>query len=274
LDKWKSESYGGFEPEEIAVDDVILHKKYYKSGSHHDIALVHLKEPSSLPPVELAESVPAVGEPITVMGWGALHPEDDDDEPLYTPKLQIVELKVLPNKMCKDDDDDDDFKNSVEICTGDPDEEQNAMPGDSGGPYVVKDPQTGEWNQVGLVSRGGRTIDITTDVVALKGWIDDQMASWKPFTTLKNCGWCYSSLDMKSPSKKTDSAEDCWLDCLWKHVNDEWNDANLVAIDWYPDSKKCWCQDACKYLHETNKDVVVIVRDEALHSGAKEACGG
>ena len=75
-------------------------------------------------------------------------------------------------------------------------------------------------------------------------------------------------------AKKTDSAEDCWLDCLWKHVNDEWNDANLVAIDWYPDSKKCWCQDACKYLHETNKDVVVIVRGEALSSGAKEACGG
>ena len=86
--------------------------------------------------------------------------------------------------------------------------------------------------------------------------------------------WCYSSLDVKSPSKKTDSAEDCWLDCLWKHVNDEWNDANLVAIDWYPDSKKCRCQTACKKLVKQDQDVVVIVRDEALPSGSKEECGG
>ena len=53
----------GFRPEEIAVDDVILHEKHYLNpekgdGGHegpYDIALLHLARPSQLTPISISE---------------------------------------------------------------------------------------------------------------------------------------------------------------------------------------------------------------------------
>ena len=43
-----------------------------------------------------------------------------------------------------------------------------------------------------------------------------------------------------------------------------------MAVDWYPDSRNCYCESACE-LRAVDKDVVVVVRDAAL---AQTACAG
>ena len=44
------------------------------------------------------------------------------------------------------------------------------------------------------MSRGSTYIDDATDVVALRGWIDAEIAAWGR-KTLTDCGACESALD-------------------------------------------------------------------------------
>ena len=94
-------------PEERVVDDVLIHpNRYdvpmyagppaYRAGAY-DVALLHLKEPSSLDTVTIAQSAPAVGTPVEVMGWGN---DKVSPPPRYPVKLQIVEVCVLNDAKC------------------------------------------------------------------------------------------------------------------------------------------------------------------------------
>jgi surface protein len=69
------------------------------------------------------------------------------------------------------------WRRRLELCVGDPEDEQNAASGDSGGPLFITNAQN-QYEQIGLVSRGSTYIDDATDVVALRGWIDAEIAAW------------------------------------------------------------------------------------------------
>ena len=153
-----------------------------------------------------------VGDPVDLLGWGRLGADDDD----YPVKLQMAELVVQPTRDCGPD-----HANTVELCVGDPEDEQNAASGDSGGPLFITNEQNA-YEQIGLVSRGSTYIDDATDVVALRGWIDAEIAAWGR-TTLTDCGACESALDAKLG--KTNGAEACWVQCLAKYVEDHFDES-------------------------------------------------
>ena len=66
------------------------------------------------------------------------------------------------------------------------------------------------------------------DAASLKPWIDATINSWS-LTTVTNCGYCKSKLDELQAPRFTDSAEECWLDCMREYVNDDFDDETLVA---------------------------------------------
>lgn len=86
----------------------------------------------------------AIGQPNTVIGWGAIR----ENGPSAT-TLQEVSLPVISNAVCSAAVG---GVNSNEICMGNPEGGQDACQGDSGGPMFHQN--NGNWVQTGVVSWG------------------------------------------------------------------------------------------------------------------------
>ncbi|NXY03053.1 THRB protein, partial [Pteruthius melanotis] len=174
--------------EKIALlDKIIIHPKYnWRENMDRDIALMHLKRPISfsdyihpvcLPTKEVVQRLMLSGYKGRVTGWGNLK-ETWATNPNNLPKvLQQVNLPIVDQSTCK-------ASTRVKVtdnmfCAGySPDDSKrgDACEGDSGGPFVMKNPDDNRWYQVGIVSWGeGCDRDgkygFYTHVFRLKKWM-------------------------------------------------------------------------------------------------------
>jgi len=142
----------------IGTRRVVKHPKYSSSTDEYDMALVFLKESTSLdmPLVRVNDesSYPSKGAIVVAMGWGDM---DGGDNQRLPDNLREVDLEVIDNKQCEN------YKIGGEsykgwiydsmLCTYT--KGKDACQGDSGGPLVVRTNDNPEDDiQVGIVSWG------------------------------------------------------------------------------------------------------------------------
>jgi hypothetical protein len=142
----------------VALAEIIVHTGWDDSTKDNDVALLRLAEPIAERaaggggelPIQYA-TLPAAaigdltGATTTVTGWGNRDPNGQD----FPARLHEVEVLVIANSDC-----DDAYSNLTDnmLCAGVPGGGKDSCQGDSGGPLVYNN--TGEWQQVGVVSFG------------------------------------------------------------------------------------------------------------------------
>ncbi|CDQ59888.1 prothrombin [Oncorhynchus mykiss] len=149
----------------VAIDEIIVHPKYnWKENLNRDIALLHMRRPVTftdeihpvcLPTKQVAKTLMFAGYKGRVTGWGNLY-ETWTSSPKSQPTvLQQIHLPIVEQDICR-------ASTSIRItdnmfCAGFKPEEQktgDACEGDSGGPFVMKNPDDNRWYQIGIVSWG------------------------------------------------------------------------------------------------------------------------
>jgi trypsin len=132
----------------VQVSEVKTHAKYNDKTQDFDVALVRIKDASSLPLLELYDgSADLAAEAALIVGWG----RTKEQGPL-SPKLREVSVPILTNAACAEK-----YKNEVTItermlCAGVPEGKKDSCQGDSGGPLLVMDKS--KLVQAGIVSFG------------------------------------------------------------------------------------------------------------------------
>ncbi|MFI0467174.1 S1 family peptidase [Saccharopolyspora sp. 5N102] len=145
------------------------HNTYDPPGE--DIAVLHLRNPVRAQPVRLAETTPADGTPVRILGWGATSAScgDFNDPNCFPSKLREADTEVVPLKQCWDDD-----GHTLPLCVGRADPPVGPGTTDSGGPALVR--VGDEWVLAGTVigpgNRGANFPDMYTDVAKNAGWIN------------------------------------------------------------------------------------------------------
>lgn len=171
----------------VLLDKIIIHPKYnWKENLDRDIALLRLKKPVAfsdyirpvcLPTKEVVQSLLLSGYKGRVTGWGNLFETWSSRSSALPNVLQQVNLPIVGRETCI-------ASTNIKVtdnmfCAGySPEDTQrgDACEGDSGGPFVMKDPTQERWYQVGVVSWGeGCDRDgkygFYTHVFRLKKWI-------------------------------------------------------------------------------------------------------
>uniref|UniRef100_A0ABZ3NPN7 Prothrombin n=1 Tax=Gadus morhua TaxID=8049 RepID=A0ABZ3NPN7_GADMO len=149
----------------VPIDEIIVHPKYnWKENLNRDIALLHLKRavqfddrihPVCLPSKQVAQKLMFEGYKGRVTGWGNLKETWNPSSKNLPAVLQQIHLPIVDQDTCR-------ASTSVRItdnmfCAGfKPGETQHgdACEGDSGGPFVMKNPDDKRWYQIGIVSWG------------------------------------------------------------------------------------------------------------------------
>jgi len=160
-----------------SVSQIISHENWRGANnitSGYDIAVLRLATPASssitpasLPTQVIADQIAAVGQYVTVSGWGLTYggsrtPSD---------KLREVALPVISNSSCSSQ-----LGANVDsgvICGGGPNG-TSACNGDSGGPYAVQ--SGGKYYSIGTVSWGKNCVGATafTRTTAYLAWIESK----------------------------------------------------------------------------------------------------
>uniref|UniRef100_A0A3P8Z4I8 Prothrombin n=1 Tax=Esox lucius TaxID=8010 RepID=A0A3P8Z4I8_ESOLU len=149
----------------VAIDEIIVHPKYnWKENLDRDIALLHMRRPVvftdqihpvCLPTKKVAKTLMFAGYKGRVSGWGNLY-ETWSSSPKSLPTvLQQIHLPIVEQETCR-------ASTTIRVtdnmfCAGFKPEEQksgDACEGDSGGPFVMKNPDDNRWYQIGIVSWG------------------------------------------------------------------------------------------------------------------------
>ncbi|XP_030621890.1 prothrombin [Chanos chanos] len=149
----------------VAIDEIIVHPKYnWKENLNRDIALLHMKKPITftkeihpicMPTKSVAKTLMFAGYKGRVTGWGNLR-ESWTSNPQNLPSvLQQIHLPIVEQDTCR-------ASTSIRVtdnmfCAGYKPEEAkrgDACEGDSGGPFVMKNPDDNRWYQIGIVSWG------------------------------------------------------------------------------------------------------------------------
>ncbi|MGH0117442.1 UNVERIFIED_CONTAM: hypothetical protein FKN15_034629 [Acipenser sinensis] len=149
----------------VALDEIIIHPKYnWKENLDRDIALLHLRKPLTfteniapicLPTKAVAKTLMFAGFKGRVTGWGNLY-ETWTSSPQSLPQvLQQIHLPIVQQETCRD-------STKIRVtdnmfCAGfSPDDSisGDSCEGDSGGPFVMKNPEDDRWYQIGIVSWG------------------------------------------------------------------------------------------------------------------------
>ncbi|MGH0159483.1 UNVERIFIED_CONTAM: hypothetical protein FKN15_056283 [Acipenser sinensis] len=149
----------------VALDEIILHPKYnWKENLDRDIALLHLRKPLTftenivpicLPTKKVAKTLMFAGFKGRVTGWGNLY-ETWTSSPQSLPQvLQQIHLPIVQQETCRD-------STRIRVtdnmfCAGFSPEDSisgDSCEGDSGGPFVMKNPEDDRWYQIGIVSWG------------------------------------------------------------------------------------------------------------------------
>ncbi|KAM9493486.1 prothrombin [Clarias gariepinus] len=149
----------------VAIDEIIIHPKYnWKENLNRDIALLHLKKPVSftnvihpicLPTKNVVNTLMSVGFKGRVTGWGNLKEAWTSSPQNLPAKLQQIHLPLVDQEICR-------RSTSIRItdnmfCAGysaDDSKRGDSCEGDSGGPFVMKNPEDKRWYQIGIVSWG------------------------------------------------------------------------------------------------------------------------
>ncbi|XP_066556738.1 prothrombin [Amia ocellicauda] len=149
----------------VALDKIIIHPNYnWKENLNRDIALLHMRKPVTftnhispvcLPTQKVAKTLMSAGHKGRVSGWGNLF-ETWTTTPHYPPTvLQQTHLPIVKQDTCQ-------ASTSIKVtnnmfCAGfGPDDTTrgDACEGDSGGPFVMKNPEDNRWYQIGIVTWG------------------------------------------------------------------------------------------------------------------------
>ncbi|MET8630678.1 serine protease [Kitasatospora sp. NPDC004669] len=156
-----------------AVSQFIPHPSYNSaSGNNYDIALIQLATPVQATPIGIADSSPAVGTAIRLLGWGQEQPQRGADN--GPDQLKELDTSVVGSGCAEG------FDAHSELCVNNPQgpdgSNQGACYGDSGGPAVAQ--VAGAWRLVGATSRAGSADStcavapsIYTDVTAYRDFI-------------------------------------------------------------------------------------------------------
>ncbi|TSQ58056.1 Prothrombin [Bagarius yarrelli] len=149
----------------VAIDEIIVHPKYnWKENLNRDIALLHMKKPVSftnqihpicLPTKQIVNTLLSVGHKGRVTGWGNLKEAWTSSPQNLPAKLQQIHLPIVDQETCRK-------STSIRItdnmfCAGYSPEDNkrgDSCEGDSGGPFVMKNPDDKRWYQIGIVSWG------------------------------------------------------------------------------------------------------------------------
>ncbi|XP_005986997.1 prothrombin [Latimeria chalumnae] len=148
-----------------AVDKIYIHPGYdWRTNLNRDIALLHLKRPISfsdrirpvcLPNKDVIQTLWFSGFLGRVTGWGLLKNTWSRKPGSLPGVLQQVSLPLVDQSVCRASTSIPITKNM--FCAGyhkDADRRGDACEGDSGGPFVMKNPNNNRWYQVGIVSWG------------------------------------------------------------------------------------------------------------------------
>ncbi|GAA3359791.1 S1 family peptidase [Saccharopolyspora gregorii] len=187
------------------------HNSYDPPGE--DIALLHLRDPAQARPARLADSAPAVGAPVRILGWGAAAAGcgDFDDPECYPSTLREADTRVVPFAECWDDD-----GSTSPLCIGQAEPPVGPGMTDSGGPALVRDGDG--WALAGTVigpgTRGTDFPDMYTDVAANRAWIEGIVSGTDvpPFDPVPNVagtaevGECHGSVVRTATARPDDPA--------------------------------------------------------------------
>lgn len=149
----------------VSAVEVTMHPNYVPATLDYDVAVIELSRDVTLAPMSLLETVPRIGETLTLVGFGGGGDEiTGNNGDFGTKRIGTTPLEEV---------------NPITIAWNfdDPDE-SNTAPGDSGGPAFVR--RGGEDFIAGITSGGTQrdaglgdySFDARVDVFV--GWIEDQ----------------------------------------------------------------------------------------------------
>jgi PKD repeat protein len=162
--------------ETIRVSQIITHQNWRGASgiqSGYDIGVLRLATPASssitpaaLPTQAIGDQIAAVGQYVTVSGWGLTYNQGSPSD-----TLREVALPVISNSSCSSELGAN-VGNGV-ICGGGPNG-TSACNGDSGGPFAVQ--SNGKFYSIGTVSWGRACSGATafTRTTAYLAWIEQQ----------------------------------------------------------------------------------------------------
>ncbi|MCV6639619.1 serine protease [Candidatus Albibeggiatoa sp. nov. NOAA] len=121
-----------------------------------DIGLVKLQDPiTTVEPLSVVSDRDSnlfnTGNVATVMGWGRL----SASARVYPDILQQVQVPLVDSGVCQKAYQTEEIILPYSICAGYAEGKKDSCVGDSGGPLVIQD-EAGQWQQLGIVSYGGK----------------------------------------------------------------------------------------------------------------------
>ncbi|KAG2465322.1 MASP2 protease, partial [Polypterus senegalus] len=155
------------------AEKIVLHERFDPKNYNNDIALVKLKKkvkmsqfimPVCLPTTDQSETEPQPQALGLVAGWGLSNPNVSMDEATssdfgtVSDVLQYVKLPVVMHTECKTSYESRSGSYNITnnmFCAGYYEGGKDTCLGDSGGAFIMEDPQTKRWVAQGLVSWGG-----------------------------------------------------------------------------------------------------------------------
>ncbi|XP_051778188.1 mannan-binding lectin serine protease 1 isoform X1 [Erpetoichthys calabaricus] len=182
------------------AEKIVLHERFDPKNYNNDIALVKLKNkvkmsqfimPVCLPTTDQSEAEPQPHALGLVAGWGLSNPNVSMDEATssdfgtVSDVLQYVKLPVVMHTECKTSYESRSGSYNITnnmFCAGYYEGGKDTCLGDSGGAFVMEDPQTKRWVAQGLVSWGGpeecgsqRVYGVYTKVSNYIRWLEDKL---------------------------------------------------------------------------------------------------
>ncbi|MBN3294234.1 MASP1 protease, partial [Polypterus senegalus] len=182
------------------AEKIVLHERFDPKNYNNDIALVKLKKkvkmsqfimPVCLPTTDQSETEPQPQALGLVAGWGLSNPNVSMDEATssdfgtVSDVLQYVKLPVVMHTECKTSYESRSGSYNITnnmFCAGYYEGGKDTCLGDSGGAFIMEDPQTKRWVAQGLVSWGGpeecgsqRVYGVYTKVSNYLRWLEDKL---------------------------------------------------------------------------------------------------
>ncbi|MEE2959580.1 MAG: serine protease [Myxococcota bacterium] len=175
LNHLSNENYVGLEPaEEREATQFIRHPDYNRRFDLHDIALIHLKEPSTKQVLLMDEFAQVAVEGVRgiVLGWGALSAGYMSE---YSSVLQQAELPLLSDAGCELEG--ADIFSDWMLCAAYEQGGIDSCVGDSGGPLIWRRGE--EVHLIGITSFGtgecaeAGEVGVYTRVHGYRRWIEE-----------------------------------------------------------------------------------------------------
>uniref|UniRef100_UPI00398E4861 prothrombin n=1 Tax=Pristiophorus japonicus TaxID=55135 RepID=UPI00398E4861 len=165
LGKHKRTGYESETEKIFALDRIIVHPKYdWEENLNRDIALLHMKKPTTftdyispicLPTMDVTQRLLLSQQEGRITGWGNLRENFISNQLMRPVVLQEIQLPIVEHDTCVSSTSIKVTKNM--FCAGysvNAGQHGDACEGDSGGPFVMKNPTDDRWYLMGIVSWG------------------------------------------------------------------------------------------------------------------------